>query len=72
MADVRDSIALDEVIAAAMRIAGPPDPRAHNQLVDLIDAGTITEREYCIRMAAIYLNMLAWTERLDRTPEGGR
>ena len=65
MSNVRDSIALDEVIVAAEQIHGRPDPREDGALIDMLDEGAITPHEYAVRKAALHLAMLAWLESVD-------
>ena len=59
---VRDSLILDEVIAAAERIEDP-----NPELLDEYDAALAEERigyrEYLINQAALTLALLVWSER---------
>jgi len=64
--NVRDLIALDEVIAAAERIEDP-DPGDLNRIIERFNRGETSPHEHLVELGAQVLALLAWVET-----KGGR
>lgn len=59
--NVRDTIAVDQVIAAAERIEDP-DPNDLNRIIERFSRRETSPHEHLVALAAQCLALLAWVE----------